>query len=63
MLRLQKELKITIVFVTHDIKEAMYLGDRMLVMDGGRLVQLDSPENIRANPANDFVRELLNTQE
>lgn len=63
MLRLQKELKITIVFVTHDIKEAMYLGDRMLVMDGGRLVQLDSPENIRANPTNDFVRELLNTQE
>lgn len=63
MLRLQKELKITIVFVTHDIKEAMYLGDRMLIMDKGEIVQLESPENIKANPANDFVRELLNTQE
>ncbi|MBQ7895816.1 MAG: ATP-binding cassette domain-containing protein [Oscillospiraceae bacterium] len=59
MLRLQRELKITIVFVTHDIKEALYLGDRVLVMDKGELVQLDKPEVIRENPASDFVRELL----
>ena len=63
MLRLQRELKLTIVFVTHDIKEAMYLGDRVLVMDKGELVQFDTPENIKANPAGDFVRELLDTKE
>ena len=63
MLRLQRELKITIVFVTHDIKEALYLGDRVLIMDKGQLVQLDKPEAIRERPANDFVRQLLDKRE
>lgn len=63
MLRLQRELKITIVFVTHDIKEALYLGDRVLVMDKGELVQLDKPEGIREKPANGFVRQLLDKRE
>ena len=63
MLRLQKELKLTIVFVTHDIKEAMYLGDRVLVMDKGELVQFDTPEVIRESPASVFVRELLDKRE
>ena len=63
MLRLQKELKLTIVFVTHDIKEAMYLGDRVLVMDKGELVQFDIPEVIRESPASVFVRELLDKRE
>ena len=57
--RLQKELKLTIVFITHDIREAMKLGDRILVMDQGKAVQLDTAENIRRNPANDFVRGLI----
>ncbi len=59
LLDLQKKLNITIVFVTHDISEAMLLGDRMLVMDAGKAIQLDEPEQIRKNPASPFVRELL----
>lgn len=57
--RLQAELGLTVVFVTHDINEAMRLGTRMLVMDAGRPVQLDAPETIRREPANGFVRALL----
>ncbi len=57
--RLQAELGLTVVFVTHDIDEAMRLGTRMLVMDAGRPVQLDAPEAIRREPANGFVRALL----
>ena len=61
--RLQKELDITIVFVTHDIKEALRLGSRVLVMEEGRICQLDTPENIKAHPADAFVRELIAGQE
>ena len=57
--KLQQELGITVVFVTHDINEALRLGSRMLVMDAGTIVQLDTPEAIRSAPANDFVRELI----
>ncbi len=59
---LQKEMGLTIVFITHDIREAMKLGDRVLVMDGGKTVQLASPREIRENPANDFVRSLTGAQ-
>ena len=59
ILKLQKELGLTIVFITHDIREAMKLGDRVLVMDAGVMVQHDVPEMILNNPANDFVRELI----
>ena len=59
ILRLQKELKLTIVFITHDIREAMKLGGRMLVMEQGKVRQLDTPEQIRQNPADAFVRELV----
>ncbi|NKZ05976.1 ABC transporter ATP-binding protein [Actinomadura latina] len=55
-LRLQDELHKTIVFVTHDIDEAIKLGDRIAVFEtGGKLVQIDSPEDLLARPANDFV--------
>lgn len=57
--KLQKQLKLTIVFITHDIREAMKLGDRMLVMDEGRVLQHDMPEQIREAPVNEFVRELM----
>lgn len=57
--KLQKQLKLTIVFITHDIREAMKLGDRMLVMDEGRVLQHDTPEQIREAPVNEFVRELM----
>lgn len=59
ILKLQKELKLTIVFITHDIREAMKLGDRVLVMDAGEVVQHDTPEAIMNSPANEFVRELI----
>lgn len=59
ILRLHQELGITIVFITHDIREAVKLGDRMLVMDQGRILQLDKPEQIQQYPADGFVRELI----
>ncbi|MBQ6582612.1 MAG: ABC transporter ATP-binding protein [Mogibacterium sp.] len=58
ILRLQRELGLTIVFITHDIREAMKLGDRILVMDHGACVQLGTPREIRQEPANEFVRSL-----
>ncbi len=58
MLSLQKKLHITIVFITHDIREAMKLGDRVLVMEKGRIAQIGTPQEIREFPADDFVREL-----
>lgn len=59
ILRLQEDLGLTIVFITHDIREAMKLGTRVLVMDDGKAVQLDEPEIIRRQPASDFVRKLV----
>jgi osmoprotectant transport system ATP-binding protein len=56
MLRLQNELHKTIVFVTHDIDEAVKLGDKVAVFGpGGVLQQYDEPQRLLANPANDFV--------
>lgn len=59
ILRIQKELKLTIVFITHDIREAMKLGDRMLVMEQGSVRQLDTPGEIFRNPADTFVKDLV----
>ncbi|MGT2935962.1 ABC transporter ATP-binding protein [Streptococcus castoreus] len=59
MLSLHKEFDITIVFVTHDIDEAIKLGDRVAVLNEGQIVQLDQPENIKVHPANDFVASLF----
>ena len=57
--RIHKETGITILFVTHDINEAMKLGTKVLVMDKGAVQQYDRPETIQQNPANDFVSALL----
>ena len=54
-----RKLRLTIVFITHDIREAMKLGNRVLVMDEGKAVQLDTPEKILEQPANAFIRELI----
>lgn len=59
ILNLQKKMGITIVFITHDIREAMKLGSRVLVMDKGKIVQLDTPEKIKNEPANEFVYQLV----
>ena len=56
---LQRELGITMVFVTHDQEEAMLLSDQMAIMDQGRLIQMGSPEEIFTNPANEFVSNFL----
>jgi len=55
LLQLQKTLKKTIVFITHDLNEAMRLGDRIAVMRDGRIVQIGSAEDILVRPADDYV--------
>nr|WP_246429582.1 choline ABC transporter ATP-binding protein [Prosthecomicrobium pneumaticum] len=55
MLALQKSLKKTILFVSHDLDEAMKLGSRIAIMEAGRIVQSGSVEDILARPANDYV--------
>ncbi|MBU3195929.1 ABC transporter ATP-binding protein [Clostridium algidicarnis] len=55
IVKLQKKIKKTIVFVTHDMQEALALGDRICVMKDGEVVQCDTPTNIISNPKNDFV--------
>lgn len=56
---LQRELGRTIVFITHDLNEAMFLGDRIAVMRDGRIVQNGTPEEILTDPANDYVAQFV----
>ena len=58
-LELQKRLKKTVVFVTHDIDEAIKLSDRIAIMKDGKLEQFDTPEEILEQPANAFVRDFI----
>ncbi|MBB4140554.1 glycine betaine/proline transport system ATP-binding protein [Microbacterium invictum] len=59
LLELQQKLKKTIVFITHDLNEAMFLGDRIAVMRDGRIVQIGTPEDILTDPANDYVEQFV----
>jgi osmoprotectant transport system ATP-binding protein len=61
--RIHRESRKTIVFVTHDMEEALKLASRIAVMDRGRLVQTGTPLEILAAPANDFVRDLVGQDE
>lgn len=63
LLDLHRQLHKTILFVTHDVDEALRLADMMVVMHEGRLVQSGSPRALLANPADDFVRALLGTDD
>lgn len=63
LLRIQSHIHKTIVFVTHDIDEALRLATHIVVMDKGRIVQHDTPENLLNNPANSFVENLLGQSE
>ncbi|POH74046.1 glycine betaine ABC transporter ATP-binding protein [Arthrobacter glacialis] len=56
---LQAELGKTIVFITHDLNEAMFLGDRIAVMRDGEIVQIGTPDEILTNPANDYVAQFV----
>ncbi len=58
-LSLNRELKKTVVFVTHDLDEAIRLGDRIVLMRSGKVVQDDIPERILGAPRNEFVREFV----
>ena len=58
-LRIQARLKKTVVFVTHDLDEAIRMGDRIAILCEGRVVQYDTPEAILARPANAFVEEFV----
>ncbi|MCK2029969.1 quaternary amine ABC transporter ATP-binding protein [Microbacterium galbinum] len=59
LLELQQKLHKTIVFITHDLNEAMFLGDRIAVMRDGRIVQIGTPEDILTDPANDYVEQFV----
>ncbi len=59
LVELQAELGKTIIFITHDLNEAMFLGDRIAVMRDGRIVQIGSPEDILTDPANDYVAQFV----
>jgi len=56
LLKLQAKAKRTIVFISHDLDEAMRIGDRIAIMEGGRVVQVGTPDEILQNPADDYVR-------
>ncbi|KMN83813.1 glycine betaine/proline transport system ATP-binding protein [Chromobacterium alkanivorans] len=59
LLQLQREQRRTIVFVSHDLEEALRIGSRIAIMEGGRLVQVGSPREIIERPADDYVRDFF----
>jgi len=59
LLRMHRELKKTFLFVTHDIEEAFSLGDRVIIMNEGKVVQFAAPADIIHHPADDFVASLI----
>ncbi len=59
LLQLQKELRKTLIFVSHDLEEALKLGNTITIMEGGRIVQSGRPEDIVLRPANAYVRDFI----
>jgi osmoprotectant transport system ATP-binding protein len=59
MIQLQHRLKKTIVFVTHDVEEALRLADKIVIMREGEIIQYDTPFQLLSHPADDFVKELV----
>ncbi len=59
ILRLQRQLKKTILFVSHDVEEALRLADKIMILQKGQIVQFDTPFHILTRPANAFVHELM----
>ena len=62
LLRVQREMRKTILFVTHDVEEAFKLGDQIVVMSEGRLMQEGSPVDLLSRPANEFVSRLVGSR-
>lgn len=63
VMTLQTQLKKTILFVTHDVEEALLLADKIVILRSGELVQYDTPWHLLSTPVNDFVNELLNAND
>jgi osmoprotectant transport system ATP-binding protein len=59
LFQMQKELNKTIIFVTHDMDEAIKIADKICILKDGDVLQFDTPENILKNPANDFVEDFI----
>lgn len=59
LLELQESMKKTILFITHDLDEALRIGDRIALMKDGKIVQIGTPEEILINPANDYVEKFV----
>jgi glycine betaine/proline transport system ATP-binding protein len=59
LLELQQKLKRTIIFVSHDLDEAFKLGNRIAIMEGGRIVQCGTPQDIFSNPVNEYVADFV----
>lgn len=63
LLRIKERMSTTILFVTHDIHEAIKLGDRLVLMRGGEIVQIGDPLSLLASPRNDFVAEFVGSRD
>ena len=61
LLSIQRKLGKTVIFITHDIDEAFKLGDTVSIMRDGRLIQVDTPERMSADPADDYVRRFIDS--
>jgi len=59
LIQLQSELHKTMIFVTHDLQEALKIADRIAIMQNGSIIQIGTPEDIIANPASDYVQEFV----
>jgi glycine betaine/proline transport system ATP-binding protein len=61
LLSIQEKLNKTVVFITHDINEAFKLGNTVAIMRDGRIIQIDTPERMASAPADDYVRDFINS--
>ena len=57
---IQKKFSATMIYITHEQEEAFFLSDRIMVMSEGNIEQLDTPQNIYENPANDYIKSFVN---